>query len=404
MRWIAIFVCMLMAGARAAAEERPILQLDTGGHMARISASRLRRTAGSSSRPRTIRPSACGIWRAARPCARLGVRARRATRARSTPWRCRRRANGWRREDTLAIKKRNIAVAIRLYEFASGKLVALLKGHGSVVLGLAFSPDGSRLISGSVDNTAIIWDTGLQTGVRVAEPKLLHRLEGHKDHIYAVGFSPDGSRAVTGSEDHDLRLWRVDDGKEIAHMTGHGDKVTSLAVAPDGTVASGDFSGEIRLWDARDGRFTRILAKKGALPGSLSFSPDGKLLLTGNFGPAAPWPLHVYDVASGKEIATYTGHDNTVFATAFSPDGRWAASGGFDNRRSTLGSACRKTLARTRWQAVADREPGAASLGGGVLSRWAAHRLGDHRCRSQRSTPCIDPAAGRRHAWRAGCP
>ncbi len=107
---------------------------------------------------------------------------------------------------------------------------------------LAFSPNGSRLISGSADHTTILWDTGSLSGAgtgigadsRRAEPKLLHRLEGHKDAIYAVGFSPDGSRAVTGSDDHDLRLWRVADGKEIARMTSHGDQVASLAVAPDG--------------------------------------------------------------------------------------------------------------------------------------------------------------------------
>ena len=213
----------------------------------RSRASRLRRTAGSSSRPPTTRPSACGIWRAARPCARSGARARRAMRARSTPWRCRRTANGWRRGGGF-VAPREESDAIRLYEFASGKLVALLKGHADVVYGLAFSPDGSRLISGSGDNTAILWDTGslsgAGTGIRAdargAEPKLLHRLEGHTDFIFAVGFSPDGSSAVTGSFDHDLRLWRVADGKEIARMTGHGDKVRSLAVAPDGTIASGD--------------------------------------------------------------------------------------------------------------------------------------------------------------------
>ena len=60
---------------------------------------------------------------------------------------------------------------IRLSEFASGKLVALLKGHADVVYGLAFSPDGSRLISGSADRTAILWDTGSlfsAAGARVA--------------------------------------------------------------------------------------------------------------------------------------------------------------------------------------------------------------------------------------------
>ena len=225
---------------------------------------------------------------------------------------------------------------IRLYELASGKLVALLKGHSNAVVGLAFSPDGSRLISGSGgnDHAAILWDTGLRADARGTEPKLLHRLEGHNAEIFAVGFSPDGSRAVTGSLDHDLRLWRVADGKEIAHMTGHGDMVYSLAVAPDGIFASGDVSGEIRLWDTRDGRFLRILARQGTAVGSLSFSSDGKLLLSG-VGSAPP-NCHVYDTASGKEIVTYSGHDNVVIATAFSPDGRWAATGGGANNEIHL--------------------------------------------------------------------
>jgi hypothetical protein len=59
-------------------------------------------------------------------------------------------------------------------------------------------------------------------------------------------------------------------------------------------------------------------------------------LLSGNGAATRPWPLHVYDIASGKEIVTYTGHDNVVIATAFSPDGRWAATGGGDNKEIHL--------------------------------------------------------------------
>jgi WD40 repeat protein len=134
-------------------------------------------------------------------------------------------------------------------------------------------------------------------------------------------------------------------------MPGHGDKMRSLVVATDGTIASGDFSGEIRLWDGgsgtgtggsgsgtngseagtggQAGAFRKTLARQGTMVGSLSFSPDGKTLLSscgqncrGTYG-------FVYDLASGRGIVRYFGHDNIVLATAISPDGRWATTGGF---------------------------------------------------------------------------
>jgi WD40 repeat protein len=212
---------------------------------------------------------------------------------------------------------------IRLYDFASGKLVALLKGHADVVHSLAFSPDGRNLISGSADKTAIVWD--------MTTREARHRLEGHKDDIHAVGFSPDGTRAVTGSNDHDLRLWSVDSGDLLQTMQGHQDKVRSLAIAPDGTIASGDWLGEIHLWDGRTGAFLKILAQQNTEAGSLSFSQDGKMLLSGVIAPVGPFYCHVYELASGREIVTYRGHNNIVAATAISPDGRWAATGGGQN-------------------------------------------------------------------------
>jgi WD40 repeat protein len=212
---------------------------------------------------------------------------------------------------------------VRLYDFQSGELVAVLKGHDNVVLGLAFSPDGKYLISGSSEQSAIIWD--------VEKKSLKHRLEGHHAQIYAVGFTTDSARAITGSYDQTLKLWSVADGSEIAHMIGHQDKVRSIAVAPDGRIASGDGQGKIWLWDGKTGEYIGILAEQdGSSVGSMTFSPDGKYLLTscGGGKPCASSPELVFDVATGQPIVNYDLHDNIVLATAISPDGKWAATAG----------------------------------------------------------------------------
>ena len=112
-------------------------------------------------------------------------------------------------------------------------------------------------------------------------------------------------------------------------MTGHGDKVRSLAVAPDGTIASGDGPAKSGCGTGRDGRglFARA-GQAGDGGGLLELQPGWQALAVGVGRRLGGHDCHVYDIASGKEIVTYTGHDNVVIATAFSPDGRWAATGG----------------------------------------------------------------------------
>jgi WD40 repeat protein len=213
--------------------------------------------------------------------------------------------------------------AIRLYDFPTGKLVALLSGHTNVVFSLAFSPDSRYLVSGSGDSNAILWD--------VKRKRRLHTLAGHTDHIYAVAFTPDSKRVVTGSYDHSLRLWQVPNGKLLATLKGHSGKVRSVAISPqDGTIASGSLDHTIRLWNGQTGRFIKILANQGTQVSSLSFSPDGRYLLSGVSG-SSPFHCHIYSLSTGKEQFTYKGHDNIVLATAISPDGQWAATGGGSN-------------------------------------------------------------------------
>ncbi len=308
--------------------DAPLPMLDTGGHMAIIKAIAFTPDGSqlvSASEDKTIR-----VWdvatgktlRTIRGEAALGEPGKIFAMALSPDGKLL-AAGGWMEKAAA----NPCCGVIRVYDFISGKLVALLKGHTSVVDSLAFSPDGRYLISGSDDNTAIVWEIGsLSDGV--AAVKLLHRLEGHRDHIYAVGFSADSARAVTGSFDRELRLWQVETGALLQTMPGHADKVYSLAGGPGGVIASGDISGEIRLWDSRTGTFLKTLARQQTAVASLSFSRDGKALLSGSGGNGLLSHCHVYNVASGREIATYKGHDNAVIATAISPDGRWAATAG----------------------------------------------------------------------------
>ena len=79
-----------------------------------------------------------------------------------------------------------------------------------------------------------------------------------------------------------------------------------------------------------NGRYLRTIANQSAQVSALSFSPDGKWLVSGNGALLGPFPVRVWEVATGKKITEYDGHDNVVIATAVSPDGRLVATGGFN--------------------------------------------------------------------------
>ena len=78
---------------------------------------------------------------------------------------------------------------------------------------MAFSPDGQRIVTGSSDQTAKVWEA--------ASGKELFTLKGHSNEIYSVAFSPDGRRIVTGSMDDTAKVWEADTGKELFTFKGH---------------------------------------------------------------------------------------------------------------------------------------------------------------------------------------
>ncbi|MGI9523887.1 MAG: hypothetical protein ACR2PG_19820, partial [Hyphomicrobiaceae bacterium] len=227
---------------------------------------------------------------------------------------------------------------IRVFEFSTGRLVKLLKGHTSIVRGLEFSASGHRLISGSSDNSAIVWQAprGRDKSADWSRGRLKVRLKGHSDDIEAVGLLPGGFRAITGSFDLTLRVWDLTDGKEIARLLGHSSGIQSLAVGPGGQLASGDIKGSIRLWSPKaiasaipGSELTAILRlnQKGMV-GTLKFSPNGKHLLSTCAKSGCKNTQVLWETHTGRRVGEFKGHNNVVLAAAWTPDGKRIATAG----------------------------------------------------------------------------
>jgi energy-coupling factor transporter ATP-binding protein EcfA2 len=116
------------------------------------------------------------------------------------------------------------------------------RAHTESVSSVAYSPDGTRIVSGSRDKTLKVWDaaTGQETLT----------LTGHTAGVSSVAFSPDGTRIVSGSDDKTLKVWDAATGQELLSLPGHTDEVTSVAFSPDGTrIVSGSYDKTLKVWD-----------------------------------------------------------------------------------------------------------------------------------------------------------
>jgi WD40 repeat protein len=197
-----------------------------------------------------------------------------------------------------------------------------LRGHTRCVNSVSFSPDGTRLASGSHDQTVRLWDA--RSGVELAT------LKGHTSWVESVRFSPDGTRLVSGDGDGMIKLWDAHSGAALLTLKGHMREVNSVSFSPDGTyLASSGHDDTVKLWDARNGVKLATLKGHTSQVKSVCFSPDGTRLASAG-GEVNLGVIKLWNLRSGAELATLTGHTGCVTSVAFSPDGTRLASGSYD--------------------------------------------------------------------------
>ncbi len=158
-----------------------------------------------------------------------------------------------------------------LWEWA-GKSLRPLRGHRDRVTDAAFSPDGARLVTASLDQTARVWDA--------ATAKELHRLGGHRQPVYSADFSPDGRFIVTASGDRTARVWEAATGHELWPLKGHKNVLRDAAFSRDGSyIVTGADDGMIGLWKTSTGDQLALLQMPSASVTSVQLSPGGRFIL-----------------------------------------------------------------------------------------------------------------------------
>jgi serine/threonine protein kinase/Tol biopolymer transport system component len=208
-----------------------------------------------------------------------------------------------------------------------------LKGPISL---LAVSKDGERLYAGhtQADNPTspsriLVWDW--RAG------KVLTTLQGLTQPVLAVALSPDGTQLLACGGDRqnhskpgELLVWSLGTDRPPMHLTGHSGPVYHACFSPDGKrIASASPDRTLRLWNSATGTEVTTLPLPVFSSSVVAYSPDGRWLVTAGYEEKGK-PLLVYNARTLREDRKFFGHGSVTNDLHFSPDSKWLASASSD--------------------------------------------------------------------------
>jgi len=203
----------------------------------------------------------------------------------------------------------------RLVEVSTGRILRERFDHEGALLSVAWSGDGRRIAFGGWDDRVSIYSDGERA------PSVW--LAGSGDPVNAVGFSADGAELALGSFMGTLSLWDTVTGASRGELGRHQGSIKSLAALPGGGWLSGGRDGRLRVHG--EGA-ARALEVGSTIVNGVAVSPDGKRAACAS----RACGVELFDLASGKRLASFRDHPVSARTVAFAPDGRSIAAGYYD--------------------------------------------------------------------------
>jgi WD40 repeat protein len=233
---------------------------------------------------------------------------------------------------------------VHFWDANTGKEQRSFRAHPKAVLGLAFGPDG--LLATGSEGEVNLWEAN--TG------RQLHSLRGPAGWARSVRFSPDGRRLAAGfgtqiraGRPPQVIVWDTQTGRELASLRESNWGLLALAFSPDSRqIATMTwFQTSLRFWDATTGQLSRA-DDVGEVGGGfeLAYRPDGRVLAVA----CRDGSVLLWDTTAHKVSQTFRGHSGVVNAVTFSPDGRLVASGSLDGAIKVWDAATGREVASFR--------------------------------------------------------
>eukprot|EP01111_Echinosteliopsis_oligospora_P009434 TRINITY_DN2762_c0_g1_i1.p1 TRINITY_DN2762_c0_g1~~TRINITY_DN2762_c0_g1_i1.p1 ORF type:complete len:419 (+),score=101.13 TRINITY_DN2762_c0_g1_i1:87-1343(+) len=235
---------------------------------------------------------------------------------------------------------------VKIWDYDSGEFERTLKGHTNAVQDLDFDKTGNLLATCSADLTIKLWD--FQTYECV---KTLH---GHDHNISCVRFTPSGDHIVSSSRDKTIKVWETSTGYCIKTIAGHEDWVRKIAISPEATMLFSCSNDQtVRVWNMSKGECTHVLRDHAHVVECVALAPphvvfpfnstetsstkdDTKTTISNNNNLSSTKgylasgsrdkTIKIWDLSTGKCVATYIAHDNWVRSVVFHPSGKYLMS------------------------------------------------------------------------------